>query len=159
MQKTQDTKNITQYQSWNLTEKGKELLVTIHSITTCWKQKTGNCQNAKANFKLQDGDAGTVITPVNDYKLCKVLNVRFMTSYTLIKFPWWFSGKESVCQCRRLGFAPWMGKIPWRRKQQPTPAFLPGKSQGQRSLQSSVASWLQSMRSQKGWHDLASKGQ
>ena len=25
-------------------------------------------------------------------------------------------------------------KIPWRRKQQPTPVFLPGKSHGQRSL-------------------------
>ena len=25
-------------------------------------------------------------------------------------------------------------KIPWRRKWQPTPAFLPGKSHGQRSL-------------------------
>ena len=28
----------------------------------------------------------------------------------------------------------WVGKIPWRRKWQPTPAFLPGKSRGQRSL-------------------------
>ena len=26
------------------------------------------------------------------------------------------------------GFEPWVGKIPWRRKQQPTPVFLPGKS-------------------------------
>ena len=25
-------------------------------------------------------------------------------------------GKESVCQCRRCGFDPWVGKIPWRRK-------------------------------------------
>ena len=30
--------------------------------------------------------------------------------------------------------APWVGKIPWRRKWQPTPVFLPGKSHGQRSL-------------------------
>ena len=28
----------------------------------------------------------------------------------------------------------WVGKIPWRRKWQPTPVFLPRKSQGQRSL-------------------------
>ena len=28
----------------------------------------------------------------------------------------------------------WFGKIPWRRKWQPTPVFLPGKSHGQRSL-------------------------
>ena len=24
----------------------------------------------------------------------------------------------------------WVGKIPWRRKQQPTPVFLPGESHG-----------------------------
>ena len=48
----------------------------------------------------------------------------------------WLSGKEHSCQrrrCRRHGFEPWVGKIPWR-KWQPTPVFLPGKSQGQRSL-------------------------
>ena len=32
------------------------------------------------------------------------------------------------------GFHPWVGKIPWRRKWQPTPVFLPGASHGQRSL-------------------------
>ena len=37
-------------------------------------------------------------------------------------------------QCRRHGFDPWVRKIPWRRKQQPTPVFLPGISHGQRSL-------------------------
>ena len=32
----------------------------------------------------------------------------------------WFSGKESSCQCRRRRFSPWVRKILWRRKQQPT---------------------------------------
>ena len=35
---------------------------------------------------------------------------------------------------RRLGFNPWIRKIPWRRKWQPTPVFLPGKPHEQRSL-------------------------
>ena len=35
---------------------------------------------------------------------------------------------------QRLGFDPWVRKIPWRRKWQPTPVLLPGKFQGQRSL-------------------------
>ena len=35
---------------------------------------------------------------------------------------------------RLTGFDPWVGKIPWRRKWQPSPVFLPGKSHGQRSL-------------------------
>ena len=48
--------------------------------------------------------------------------------------PWWFSGKESTCQCRRCMFDPWVAKIPWRRKWQSTPVFLLGKSHGQRSL-------------------------
>ena len=34
----------------------------------------------------------------------------------------------------RPGFDPWVGKIPWRRKWQPTPVFLPGEFHGQRSL-------------------------
>ena len=49
-------------------------------------------------------------------------------------FPRWLSGKESVCQCRRAGLTPWVGKTLWRRKQQPTPVFLPGEAHGQRSL-------------------------
>ena len=32
------------------------------------------------------------------------------------------------------GLNAWVGKIPWRRKWQPTPVFLPGESHGQRSL-------------------------
>ena len=45
----------------------------------------------------------------------------------------WFSVKESW-QCRRCGFNPWVGKIPRRRKWQPTPVFLCEESHGQRSL-------------------------
>ena len=51
--------------------------------------------------------------------------------------PRWCSGKESTCQgmrCNRREFDPWFRKILWRRKWQPPPVFLPGKSHGQRSL-------------------------
>ena len=47
------------------------------------------------------------------------------------------SGKGSACQGRsrkRCKSDPWFGKIPWKRKWQPTPVFLPGKSIGQKSL-------------------------
>ena len=46
-------------------------------------------------------------------------------------------GNEFACQCRRCrrcGFDPWVRKILWGRKWQPTPVFLPGKSHGQKSL-------------------------
>ena len=48
--------------------------------------------------------------------------------------PRWLSGKEPTCWCRRHEFEPWIREIPWRRKWQPTPIFLPAKSHGQRSL-------------------------
>ena len=48
--------------------------------------------------------------------------------------PWWLTGKESTYKSRRHGFDPWSRKIPWCREGQPTLVFLPGKSQGQRSL-------------------------
>ena len=42
---------------------------------------------------------------------------------------------RDIClPCRRHRFDPWVGKIPWRRKQQPTPVFLLEKSRGQKSL-------------------------
>ena len=31
--------------------------------------------------------------------------------------PWWCSGWESACQCRRHGFEPWSGKIPHAAEQ------------------------------------------
>ena len=56
-------------------------------------------------------------------------------------FHWGFSGdssgKEPAYKCRRLErhrFNPWVRKIPWGRKWQPTPVFVPGKSQGQTNL-------------------------
>jgi len=41
------------------------------------------------------------------------------------------NGKEPAYQCRRhkrLGFDPWVGKIPWRTGWQHIPVFLPGES-------------------------------
>ena len=48
--------------------------------------------------------------------------------------PWWLSSKEFPCQCRRPRFDPWLRKIPWRRKWQPTPVFFPREFHGQMSL-------------------------
>ena len=53
---------------------------------------------------------------------------------SLSGLPWWLRWLSIHLQCRRPGFHPWVGKIPWRRTWQPTPVFLPGESHGQRSL-------------------------
>ena len=68
-------------------------------------------------------------------KLTIVIKILLITAIFIEHLP--RCGKESSCQSRkykRLGFHPWVGKIPWRRKWQPTPVFLPGESHGQRSL-------------------------
>ena len=55
----------------------------------------------------------------------------------LMGLPRWHGGKESACQCRRCKrceFNPWVRRFPWRRRWQPTPVFLSGESNGQRSL-------------------------
>ena len=52
-------------------------------------------------------------------------------------FPGGSVDKEITCQCERCrsrGLLLWVRKIPWRRKWQPTPVFLPGESHGQRNL-------------------------
>ena len=58
----------------------------------------------------------------------------YLSMYLSLWFPLWLRG-QSVCpQCGRHGFDPWVRKIPWRRKWQPTPVFLPGEYRGLRSL-------------------------
>ena len=58
----------------------------------------------------------------------------FGRNYSISPLPWWLHDKESACRCRRHSFHPWVRKIPWRWKWQPTPVFWPGESHGWRSL-------------------------
>ena len=43
------------------------------------------------------------------------LNVLQFFSHSRLGLSHWLRDKESTCQCRRRGFDPWVGKIPWRR--------------------------------------------
>ena len=57
-----------------------------------------------------------------------------MYVYVHINFPGGPDSKASAYNAEDLGFDSWVRKIPWRRKWQPTPVLLPGKSHGQRIL-------------------------
>ena len=57
--------------------------------------------------------------------------------------------EKNLPSCR---FSPWVRKIPWRRKWQLIPVFLPGESHGQRSLVG-YSPW--SRRVGHYWSDLA----
>ena len=76
----------------------------------------------------------------------------FLILINMMGFPGGREIKKSACQCRRCkcGFCPWVGKIPWRRKWQPCPLFLPGESPW-----TEEPGRLQSMGSQRVRHDWA----
>ena len=74
--------------------------------------------------------------------------------------PWWLRWWRICLQSRRVGFDPWVGKIPWRRGWLLTPIFLPGEFHGQRSLagcsvggrkESDTTEAIYVARTQAGW--------
>ena len=87
----------------------------------------------KYSFKLYNSYFG--------YPKCWVVTLIWMK---IRGFPGGLEVEKYTGQCRRHrrhGFNTWIGKILWSRKWQPTPVFLPEKSQGQRSL-SSYSPWV-----------------
>ena len=77
----------------------------------------------------------------NSIKKCK--GIKYLLEYqgnvnyfhSDVPSVYWFIWHSTPKLCSmEYGFNSWVGKIPWRRKWQPTPAFLPGESHGQRSL-------------------------
>ena len=82
------------------------------------------------------------------------LSLNVFTFFNLL-LPRQCSCKESTNQCRRhkrCQLDPWVEKIPWSRKWQPTLVFLHGKSHRQRSL-AGYSSW----GSQRARHDGATE--
>ena len=77
----------------------------------------------------------------------------FIDLLTYRELPQQLSGQCRICtvkefawQCKRCRFNPRVRKIPWRRKWQPIPIFLPGKCHGQRSRMGYSSPW-----SRKEW--------
>ena len=113
----------------------------MHIARTSLLQKFTSCDSFDLLSYMQSADLFLYI--ISDYSFGNSLE---SNSYSekgprdlcfLIKpdgLPWRLSGKKSTCQFKRYRFDPWVGKIPWRRKWQPTPVLLPGKSRRQRSL-------------------------
>ena len=52
----------------------------------------------------------------------------FLYIYRQMGLPWCLRWDRISLQCRKPGFHPWVGKIPYMRAWQPTPIFLPGES-------------------------------
>ena len=88
-------------------------------------------------YRGQLNVSSDVIRLLFDFKIGRIRDVKYLSLFYSKLCSGGTSGKESACQCRRHKshkFNPCIGKIPRRRKWQPTPIFLPGKFLGQRSL-------------------------
>ena len=59
-------------------------------------------------------------------------------------FPRGSDSKRICMQCKKPGFDPWVGEIPWRREWLSTQVFLPGELHGQRSLMATVSGVIKS---------------
>ena len=78
----------------------------------------------------------------NFYKIVIILHMQFRifvfdksnTSFFPGDFPGGSVVKNPPANAGDVCFNPWVGKIPWRRKWQPIPVFLPVNSRKQRSL-------------------------
>ena len=112
---------------WNIKYKNIELLLCISETNIILQVNYISMKNFKngKNFKKGSGHLPT-------------LTAKNYTQPSLrLWVPRWLSGWRISLPCRRhrrCGFDPWTGKIPWKRKWQFTPVFLPEKCHGHRSL-------------------------
>ena len=107
-------------------EKGIATHSSIFAWTSPWTEEPGGLQSIGSQRVGRDWVTNT-FTYFLFYLTC---------SFLWVWLPWWLKWSRICLQCRRHGFDPWVRKIPWRRKWQPTPVLLPGESRGQRySLQ------------------------
>ena len=104
------------------------------SLPHCWLTLL---REKSLTFRWSHWNLGTVLVIVISFILIKVREciwILYITTtldnsyyHSPLGLPRWLRGKEPICQCRRrrwYGFDPWDRKIPWRRKQQPTPVFF-----------------------------------
>ena len=111
-----------------------EMEMETHSSILAWKipwtEEPGRLESKKDCKELDKTE------PLSIHSSSVASTICFWV-YFMQGFPGGANGKEPACQCtrcKRCGFNPWVGKIPWRKAWQPIPAFLPGESHGQRSL-------------------------
>ena len=120
---------------WGRTELDTTEQLPFHFSLSCTGEGNGN--PLQCSCLEIPRDRGAWWAAVSGVAQSRTRLKRLSSSSWFSSFPGGSVYKESTCRCRRCKrpkFDPWVRKIPWRRKWQPTPVFLPGESHGQRSL-------------------------
>ena len=113
----------------------KKTLINIQSrfmITESLLQKRQNEDKQVPGARMYVSMCVTSVNTSGQAHLGKLRQYRlYYKLYPIIQcFPGGVSGKELACQCgrhKRCGLAPWVRKISWRRKWQPSPIILAWK--------------------------------
>ena len=102
------------------------------SFENIWSSSSKNCninnfilkiRTTRPLWKCVTSHNGCLVEQWNSFQLLALKELQFLRCFL------------PVClQCRICRFNPWIRQIPWKRKWQSTPVFLPGKFHGQRSL-------------------------
>ena len=99
--------------------------MATHSSILIWKIPSTEEYHYQSTVPWGLKESDTTKRLLSFFLICKrplslqstqILSLRSVTINKIAGLPWWLSGKESACQCRRCGFDLWVGKIPWRRK-------------------------------------------
>ena len=115
---------------WTIREVSGPIIDYEGNVETCWKN--GNYHFCHCGLKSAKWDywSQTHFTRLQ-LPMAEIFQAGIWKFFC---FQLGFSSKIIHLQCRRHEFNSWGRKISQRRKWQPTPVFLPGKSPGQRSL-------------------------
>ena len=113
------------YLDFNLREHVLPILLFLFLSVRLWEEKERRLTSACPGFSRAD-------CPEKDVSQSRA-PLRVFSGWILpCQLPQWHGGKESASRWRPR-FIPGVGKIPWRRKWQPTPVMLPEESHGHKS--------------------------
>ena len=121
---------------------GKESACNVGDVGLIpgWGRSAGEGKGYSLQYSGQENSMDYIVHGVAKSQT-RLSDFHFLLFF-ILGFPDGSVGKESACRCRRPGFDPWVGKIPWRRERLLTSVFWPGEFRG-----------LESMGSQRVEHD------
>ena len=130
---------------------GKNIGVGCHFLLQCRKVKSESEVTQSCSTLHDPMDCSPPGSSVHGIFQARVLewgaiafshsNASTSQFYTLSRLPWWLRQQRIHLQYRRPGFDSWVGKIPWRREWQPTPAMDRGAWQA--TVHRVAKSWTQ----------------
>ena len=117
---------------WRRKESDMTERLHFHFSLSCIGEGNGNPLQCSFLENPRDGGAwwaafyGVTQSRTRLKWLSSMICIMYMYIYICIYTytPWWLRQWRICLQCRRPGFNPWVGKIPWRREWLPSPVSV-----------------------------------